>query len=250
MINAFIVDDEPYCTEALAILLERYCPQVHVDGIFFSGMQALGPIRERQPQLLFLDIEMPRMNGFELLEKVKDLDFELIFTTSYDQYAIKAIRHSALDYLLKPIDREELQGSIRKVEQRLKAPLSQQFDLLFQKLQSPANLFSKIAIPTMEGLQMVAVDSIIHCVSDSNYTVLTLKEKQKIIASRTLKEIEELLDDYSFLRVHHSHLINLNEVCKYIKGEGGYLVMSDESSVPVSRSRKEALLRKLQPNRP
>lgn len=250
MINAFIVDDEPYCTEALAILLERYCPQVHVDGIFFSGMQALAPIRERQPQLLFLDIEMPRMNGFELLEKVKDLDFELIFTTSYDQYAIKAIRHSALDYLLKPIDREELQGSIRKVEQRLKTPLSQQFDLLFQKLQGPANQFSKIAIPTMEGLQMVAVDSIIHCISDSNYTVLTLREKQKIIASRTLKEIEELLDDYSFLRVHHSHLVNLNEVCKYIKGEGGYLVMSDESSVPVSRSRKEALLRRLQPNRP
>jgi two-component system LytT family response regulator len=250
MINAFIVDDEPYCTEALAILLERYCPQVHVDGVYHSGIQALGPIRERQPQLLFLDIEMPRMNGFELLEKVKDLDFELIFTTSYDQYAIKAIRHRALDYLLKPIDREELQGSIRKVEQRLKTPLSQQFDLLFQKLQSPANLFTRIAIPTMEGLQMVAVDSIVHCISDSNYTVLTLKDKQKIIASKTLKEIEELLDDYSFLRVHHSHLINLNEVSKYIKGEGGYLVMSDQCSVPVSRSRKEALLRKLQPNRP
>ena len=155
MINAFIVDDEPYCAEALAILLGRYCPQVHIEGIYHSGAQALVAIRELQPQLLFLDIEMPRMNGFELLEKVKDLDFELIFTTSYDQYAIKAIRHSALDYLLKPIDREELQTSIRKVEQRLKAPLTQQFDLLFQKLQNPASLFSKIAIPTMEGLQMV-----------------------------------------------------------------------------------------------
>src|ERR1700744_1477344 len=249
MINAFIVDDEPYCTEALAILLGRYCPQVHIEGIYNSGAQALGPIRELQPQLLFLDIEMPRMNGFELLEKVKDLDFELIFTTSYDQYAIKAIRHSALDYLLKPIDREELQLSIQKAEQRLKAPLPQQIDLLFQKLQSPNNLFTKIAIPTMEGLQMVAVDTIVHCVSDSNYTVLTLKEKQKVIASKTLKEIEELLENYSFLRVHHSHGINLNEVCKYIKGEGGYLVMSDGTSVNVSRSRKEGLLRKLQPNR-
>src|SRR6202012_5106647 len=221
MINAIIVDDEPYCCEALAILLGRYCPQVKVGGLYHSGAQALEPIREQQPQLLFLDIEMPRMNGFELLEKVKDLDFELIFTTSYDQYAIKAIRHSALDYLLKPIDREELQTSIRKVEQRLKAPLAQQFDMLFQKLQSPANLFSKIAIPTMEGLQMVAVDTIVHCVSDSNYTVLTLKEKQKIIASRTVKEIEELLEDYSFVRVHHSNVVNLNEICKYIKGEGG-----------------------------
>jgi two-component system LytT family response regulator len=247
MINAFIVDDEPYCTEALAILLGRYCPQVCIEGIYHSGAQALAPIRELQPRLLFLDIEMPRMNGFELLEKIKDLDFELIFTTSYDQYAIKAIRHSALDYLLKPIDREELLASMGKVEQRLKAPLAHQFDLLFQKLQSP--LFSKIAIPTMEGLQMVGVDSIVHCVSDSNYTVLTLKEKQKIVASKTLKEVEELLEDYGFLRVHHSHLINLNEVNKYIKGEGGYLVMSDESSVPVSRARKEALLRRLQPNR-
>lgn len=250
MIKAIIVDDEPYCCETLSILLDRYCPQVEVTGSYHSAMQALGPIREQQPQLLFLDIEMPRMNGFELLEKVKDLSFELIFTTSYDQYAIKAIRFSALDYLLKPIDREELQRSVQKVEQRLRTPLSQQLDLLFQKLQSPSHLFSKIAIPTLEGLQMVAVDSIVHCASDSNYTILLLKDKQRVVASRTLKEIEELLEDYSFLRVHHSSLVNLNEVCKYVKGEGGYLVMSDGTSVNVSRSRKEGLLKKLQPNRP
>jgi two-component system LytT family response regulator len=249
MINAMIVDDEPYCVEALQILLGRYCPQVKVVGAYHSGAQALENIREEHPQLLFLDIEMPRMNGFELLEKVKDLDFELIFTTSYDQYAIKAIRHSALDYLLKPVDREELQLSIRKVEQRMKAPLPQQIDMLFQRLQSPQYLFNKIAIPTMEGLQLVAVDDIIYCLSDSNYTVLTLKDKQKVVASRTLKEIEELLEDHPFLRVHHSHLINLNEVRKYVKGEGGYLVMSDGAAINVSRSRKEGLLKRLQPNR-
>lgn len=249
MINAVIVDDEPYCCEALSILLNRYCPQVEVRGSYHSAMDALGAIREKKPQLLFLDIEMPRMNGFELLEKIRDLSFELIFTTSYDQYAIKAIRFSALDYLLKPIDREELVRSVQKVEQRLKSPLPQQIDLLFQKLQSPTQLFSKIAIPTMEGLQMVAVDNIIHCTSDSNYTILMLKDQQRVIASRTLKEIEELLEDYSFIRVHHSNVVNLNEICKYIKGEGGYLVMSDGSSVNVSRSRKEGLLKKLQPNR-
>ncbi|MBS1661535.1 MAG: response regulator transcription factor [Bacteroidetes bacterium] len=249
MINAIIVDDEPYCCEALAILLGRYCPQVEVIGCYHSGSEALVAIRERKPQLLFLDIEMPRMNGFELLEKVKDLSFELIFTTSYDQYAIKAIRFSALDYLLKPIDREELVRSVQKVDQRLQSPLPQQIDLLFQKLQGQTSQFSKIAIPTMEGLQMVAVDSIIHCASDSNYTILTLKDQQRVVASRTLKEIEELLEDYSFVRVHHSNVVNLNEINKYIKGEGGYLVMSDGSSVNVSRSRKEGLLRKLQPNR-
>jgi two-component system LytT family response regulator len=249
MINAIIVDDEPYCCEALSILLERYCPQVEVTGSYHSGVDALEAIWKQRPQLLFLDIEMPRMNGFELLEKIKDLTFELIFTTSYDQYAIKAIRFSALDYLLKPIDREELVKSVEKVEQRLQSPLPQQIDLLFQKLQSPANLFSKIAIPTMEGLQMVAVNNIIHCTSDSNYTVLTLKDQPRVIASRTLKEIEELLEDYSFARVHHSNLVNLNEISKYIRGEGGYLVMSDGSSVNVSRSRKEGLLKRLQPNR-
>ena len=245
MIKAIIVDDEPYCCDTLAILLERYCPQVEVTGRYLSGGEALEPIRQSPPQLLFLDIEMPRMNGFELLEKVGEVNFELIFTTSYDQYAIKAIRHSALDYLLKPIDREELMESIQKVEQRLRAPLPQQIDLLFQKLQTPAHAFNKIAIPTMEGLQMVAVSSIIHCASDSNYTILLLKDRQRVVASRTLKEIEELLEDYSFLRVHHSSVVNLNEVDKYVRGEGGYLVMSDGSAVNVSRSRKEGLVRRL-----
>jgi two-component system LytT family response regulator len=247
MIKAIIVDDEPYCCEALAILLERYCPQVDVTGSYHSGAEALVAIREQRPQLLFLDIEMPRMNGFELLEKIKEIPLQLIFTTSYDQYAIKAIRFSALDYILKPIDREELQRSVQKVEQRMLFPM--QIDMLLQKLQYPTHHFNKIAIPTMEGLQMVPVDHILYCTSDSNYTILSLKDQQKVVASRTLKEIEELLEDYSFLRVHHSSLINLNEVSKYVKGEGGYLVMSDGASVNVSRSRKEGLLKKLQPFR-
>jgi two-component system LytT family response regulator len=247
MIRAIIVDDEPYCCEALAILLERYCPQVEPAGSYHSGAEALTAIRELRPQLLFLDIEMPRMNGFELLERIKDIPLQLIFTTSYDQYAIKAIRFSAMDYLLKPIDREELQRSVQKVEQRLLFPL--QIDMLLKKLQNPTQQFNKIAIPTMEGLHMVPVDHILYCTSDSNYTILSLKDQQKIVASRTLKEIEELLEDHSFLRVHHSSLINLNEVVKYVKGEGGYLVMSDGASVNVSRSRKEGLLKKLQPFR-
>ena len=247
MIKAMIVDDEPYCCEALSILLERYCPQVTVAGSYHSGADALTAIRQERPQLLFLDIEMPRMNGFELLENIKELPLQLIFTTSYDQYAIKAIRFSALDYLLKPIDREELQRSVQKAEQRLLFPL--QIDMLLLKLNNPAHHFHKIAIPTMEGLQMVTVDNILYCASDSNYTVLTLKDHQKVVASRTLKEIEELLEEYSFLRVHHSSLVNLNEISKYVKGEGGYLVMSDNASINVSRSRKESLLKKLQPSR-
>ena len=177
------------------------------------------------------------------------IDFELIFTTSYDQYAIKAIRFSALDYLLKPIDWEELKKAVQKAVNSMKHPLPEQIEALLQKLNHPTIAVNKIAIPTMEGLQMVLVENIISCASDRNYTTLFLKNKQKIIASRSLKEIEEMLEDYSFTRVHHSHLVNLNEVEKYMKGEGGYLLMSDGKTVDVSRSRKEILLKKLQPNK-
>lgn len=245
MITATIVDDEPDCCESMVLLLERYCPEVKVLDICYSAENALQSIKEQAPQILFLDIEMPFMNGFELLEKLENIPFELIFTTSYDQYAIKAIRFSALDYLLKPIDREELQKAVQKAAQRSHPPLPQQFEILLQKLKYPTIPINKIAIPTMEGYQLIAAESIISCASDSNYTHLFLKDKRKIIASRNLKEMEVLLEDYPFTRVHHSHIVNINEVEKYIKGEGGYLIMSDGSSINVSRSRKELLLKKL-----
>ncbi len=245
MIKTIIIDDEPYCCEALDALLNRYCPQVKVVGICYSGKEALQEIKEQKPQLLFLDIEMPQMNGFELLQKIPDPDFDLIFTTSYDQYAIKAIRFSALDYLLKPIDRDELQAAIHKVTSRNHAPLAQQLELLIKKINLPVAQINKIALPTMEGLQMVTVDTIISCESDSNYTIVFLKNKQKIVVSRTLKDIEEILEDYPFFRIHHSYLVNINEINKYVKGEGGYVVMSDGSVVDVSRSKKEFLLKRL-----
>jgi two-component system LytT family response regulator len=245
MITATIVDDEPDCSESLVMLLERYCPEIRVLDICYSAETAIQSIKEHTPQILFLDIEMPFMNGFELLEKLGDINFELIFTTSYDQYAIKAIRFSALDYLLKPVDREELQKAVQKAAQRNQHPLPQQLELLLQKLNHPAVPVNKIAIPTMEGFQLLAADAIISCESEGNYTHLFLKDKRKIIASRNLKEIEELMEDYPFVRIHHSHIVNINEVDKYIKGEGGYLIMSDGSNINVSRSRKELLLKKL-----
>jgi len=249
MITAIIIDDEPYCCEALATLLQIHCPEVKLIDTCNNARMGIKAIEETSPQLIFLDIEMPQVNGFQMLEQIKVINFDLIFTTSYDQYAIKAIRTSALDYLLKPIDREELQIAVRKAIAKLKSPLPQQLEILFQKLVPGSNALSKIALPTMEGLQMVGIDSILHIQSDSNYSVLFLKTKQKLIVSRTLKEMEEILDDHSFARVHNSHLVNLNEIEKYMKGEGGYLVMSDGSSVDVSRSRKEMLLTKLQPGR-
>ena len=245
MINAIIVDDEPDCCESLATLLERYCPEVKILDICYSAGAALQSIKERNPQILFLDIEMPFMNGFQLLEKLGDINFELIFTTSYDQYAIKAIRFSALEYLLKPIDLEELQQAVKKAVQRNQYPHPQQLEILLEKLKHPNVLFNKVAIPTFEGFQFVLAESIIRCEAENNYTFLYLKDKRKLIASRNLKDIEEMLEDYSFIRVHNSYLVNINEVEKYVKGEGGYLLMSDSSIVNVSRSRKEFLIKKI-----
>src|SRR5258708_7471353 len=151
MLKAIIVDDEPYCSETLSTLLERYCPEVEVAAICNSGALALKAITAQKPQLVFLDIEMPHMNGFQLLEKLPAIDFDMVFTTSYDQYAIKAIRFSALDYLLKPVDREELKNAVLKVLQRQQPPLPQQLEILLQKLHQPVTFIQKIAIPTREG---------------------------------------------------------------------------------------------------
>lgn len=245
-VKAIIVDDEPYCCEALATLLEERS-EVEVVSVCHNAANALAAIKKYSPDLVFLDVEMPKMNGFEMLEQLTSVNFEIIFTTSYDEYALKAMRFSAIDYLLKPVDSEELQIAVQKAIRRSQRPISEQLEILMQKIHQPSTPISKIAMPTMEGLQMIAVDTIISCEADSNYTILKLKDRKKIIVSRTLKEIEELLEEHSFARVHRCYLANLNEVEKYVKGEGGYLVMSDGTTIDVARNKKEVLLKKLLP---
>ena len=230
-------------------MIGKYCPDLAVAAILHSGEDALQVLKQFTPQLVFLDIEMPHMTGFEFLEKLPCINFSVIFTTSYDQYAIKAIRLSALDYLLKPIDRVELVQAVDKVSKSPKNPTDLQLDLLLQKFDLTKSTIKVIALPTMEGLEMVEIDSIVNCSSDGNYTNFFLKNNKKLTASRTLKDVEELLSGYPFIRVHNSFLVNLNEIRKYVKGEGGYLVMSNGNTVDVSRSRKDMLLLKLRPNR-
>lgn len=249
MIRAIIIDDEPNCCKTLSALLDRFCPEVQVAAICLDGLDGLEKIEQNKPSLVFLDVEMPKMNGFEMLERLSTINFHLIFTTSYDQYALKAFRFSAIDYLLKPIDRDELQRSVQKVVRQMQIPIPYQLEILMEKIKQPTKPTARIAMSTMEGLQMISVDNIIRCESDDNYTILFLKDKKKIVVSSTLKDIEELLEEYSFSRVHRSHLVNLNEIEKYLRGEGGYLIMSDGSSIDVSRTKKESLLKKLLPNR-
>ncbi|MEO7485993.1 MAG: response regulator [Ferruginibacter sp.] len=248
MIKAIIVDDEPYCCETISMLLED-CPGVEVVAVCFNAADALQAIRQYTPDLLFLDVEMPGMNGFEMLEQLPAVNFEIIFTTSYDQYALKAIRFSAIDYLLKPIDEAELKSAVQKVIRRSQKPIAEQLEILLQKINQPSTPVNKIALPTMEGFQMIKIDSVISCESDSNYTILRLKHDKKIVVCRNLSDIEELLEEHSFARVHRCHLANLNEVEKFVKGEGGYLIMSDGSMIDVSRNKKDYLLKKILPNK-
>jgi two-component system LytT family response regulator len=244
MIKAILIDDEVHCLDTLNMLMSDYCPEVEVIAQCVSAKKGLEVIEKFHPELVFLDIEMPLMNGFELLEQFKEIPFSIIFTTSYDQYAIKAIRFSALDYLLKPIDPKELAAAVHRVEARKMTPSAEQFRMLIDQIQHKETGFTKIAVPTSEGFELISVEQVIRCEADDNYTHLYLKNKNKIIACRTLKEMEEQLQDFSFfIRVHHSWIVNLNEVTKYVRGEGGYLITSDGSTVNVSRSRKDALMK-------
>ncbi|MEO5602152.1 MAG: LytTR family DNA-binding domain-containing protein [Cyclobacteriaceae bacterium] len=244
MIKCIVIDDEVHCLETMSMLLKSYCPGAQLVDTCRSAKSGIESIEKLEPDLVFLDVEMPVMNGFEMLEQFSSISFSIVFTTSYDQYAIKAIRFSAMDYLLKPIDPKELVSAIHKVTTRKDLPSAEQFKMLKEKVQSHENGFTKIAVPTSEGFELVPTDTIISIEADDNYTHFCLTNHKKVTACRTLKEVEELLESFpSFIRVHHSFMVNLNEVTKYVRGEGGYLVMTDGSSVNVSRSRKDALLK-------
>jgi two-component system LytT family response regulator len=244
MIKAVLIDDEIHCLDILSMLLAEYCPSVEIAEQCSSAKQGLLAIQKHSPGLVFLDIEMPSMNGFDMLEHIPSIGFAIIFTTSYDQYAIRAIHFSALDYLLKPVDPKELMNAVNKVNTRHVLPTMDQFTMMMQMMKSQEQGFRKIAIPTIEGFELLEADQIVRCEANDNYTVLVLKNKNRITACRTLKDIESQLGHYGyFVRVHHSYIVNLNEVVKYVRGEGGYLVMNDGITVNVSRSRKEALLK-------
>jgi two-component system LytT family response regulator len=243
MINAILIDDEIESTSSLEIQLNNYCPSVNILSKFQSAQDCLPLLEGLQPDLIFLDIEMPVLNGFDFLEQIKDNPVPVIFTTAFNHYAIKAIRYSALDYLLKPIDPKELVQAVNRFETQHSKPDLAQFQFLMDKLSQKENTYMKLAIPNIDGFKLVSIDDIISCEADDNYTHIVLRNSEKILASRSLKEIQGLLEDHSvFIRVHHSFLINLNEVHQYVRGDGGYVIMSDGARINVSRNKKKALL--------
>ena len=243
-IKAIIIEDEKSNRENLAKILLEYCSEVNVLAQCSSAIDGRKAIIEHRPDLVFLDIEMPGGDGFSLLESFEEINFEVIFVTAYNQYGIKAVKFCALDYLLKPVDILELSQAVEKVQKRLKAKTDQlRLQTLLANRSNESN--PKIALPLSDKIVFIDVTSIIRCQGEGNYTHIYLKGEEKLLASKTLKEFEELLSDYNFLRVHQSHLINLNEVKAYVKSDGGYIKMNDNSSVSISRQRKEMVMERL-----
>lgn len=243
MLKAIIIDDEINALDSLEIELNAYCPDVELVAKCDSATKGIAAIKEHNPDIVFLDIEMPWMNGFEMLEQFQHIDFDVVFVTAYDQFAVRAFDFSAVDYLLKPVSKEKLIRAVDKSLARMDRSIPhQQFDLLKQYINTQTPGLPCIALPTPEGLEFVNVADIIYCESDSNYTHVHLSNGEQIFLSKTLKYLQELLREHPFFRIHQSYLVNLSHVKKYVKGEGGYVVMMNGKSLTVSRANKKALM--------
>ncbi len=250
-LRAIIVDDETNAQETLFNLLRMTCENVEVCGTAKNVDEAITLIHQQKPDLVFLDIQMPEKTGFDLLKSFSEINFGVIFTTAYQEYAVKAFRFSAIDYLLKPIDPDELvvavqkyQNQITKIEQAQLQILQHQFENQEPKPQKErkSNENQRIALPAAEGIHIVELTDIIQCESMGSYTKFHLKNGQKLVVSRLLKEFEEILDNYQFFRVHQSNIVNLQYIKRYVKGDGGQVWMSDNEVVEVSRRRKDEFL--------
>lgn len=246
MIKAVIVEDEKKSSDALIHLLQKNCPEVSIGETTASVKEGIETIRHLKPELIFLDVMLTDGSGFDVLEKINDLKFDVIFTTASEKFAVKAIKYSALDYLLKPIDAEELKSAVNKVIARKNnLPSEQNLISLLENIKKSDEQYSKITLPTGNAYEVVNVKDIIRCEANDNYTNVYLSGGKKFLASGTLKHYEELLPEKDFVRVHHGHLINMAHMLRFLKEDGGYAVMSDGSKVEISRRKKDEFLKRL-----
>lgn len=245
MINAVIIDDEKDSIDTLKWKLENYCPDVSVKASFEVPAEGVSYLKKNPPDLLFLDIEMPMLTGFDVLEELgRDIAFDIIFTTAYDNFGIQAVKFSALDYLLKPVQNKELKEAIdkhlKKAQQKIP---SEQIDILLNNVHAERKGKSgKIALASKESIEFVDPRDIVVCEANSNYTNVYLAEGRKRVISKTLKDFEDMLVQFDFFRPHNSHLVNLKRVKEFIRGDGGYLVMENKMKIPVSKNKREELL--------
>lgn len=248
MISAILIDDEKNCLTSLAYELNNHCPDVKILAECQGGKEGLLAIKKHQPDIVFLDIDMPYINGFEMLEMLPEVNFATIFTTAHDKYAIQAFKISAVDYLMKPIFKEELIEAIAKVKS-LKDSQSNQskINFLIEQMQAiETDTVKKIAFPVFEGVEFVKLSDINYCKGENNYTHVYLTDGTDLFISKTLRYVEEMLCDYHFFRVHNSYIINLDYVKKFVKSDGGYILMESGDSVSVSRTKKAQLLEMFQ----
>ncbi len=249
MIKVVIVDDEENSRDSLKGKLDLFCPEVEIAAEASNVKDGIEAITAHEPDAVFLDIQLAGESGFDILEKIRDNDDlhpEIIFITAHNEFAIKAIKFSALDYLLKPIDPEELVKSVRKVEEEKGLPKkASSLNVLVENIRQASDSPKKIVVPTSDGMHVIKLSDIIRLESSSNYTTFILNNEKSLLASKTLKEFDNMLSHYNFHRVHKSHLVNMNYLKRYVQTDGGYLILEDGSKIPVANRKKEQLLHTL-----
>jgi two-component system, LytTR family, response regulator len=242
MIKAIIIDDEKKSRDALMGLIDRYCPEVFVIAQAEGCKEGIEKVKMHHPDIVFLDIQMPDGSGFNFLEAFEEFSFEVIFATAHDQYAIQAIKCSALDYLLKPINPDDLKGAIQKyIEKNDKGQITNNIKVLLNNIK-PGSENKKIILSTAEGIHILTTDEIIRCESDDYYTKFFLTDGKTILLSKTLKQNEAMLSDFDFIRPHKSHLVNIKFIKSYLKVDGGYILMTDGCKIPVSRRKRDSII--------
>jgi two-component system LytT family response regulator len=242
MVTALLIDDDIHLRSGLKGLLDRYTNDINIIGEADSVKTGIAAIEKLQPQVIFLDIHLSDGTGFDILEKLGKINAHIVFITAHEQYAVKAFRFSALDFILKPVDPEELQATIAKIKAAVgKQNSFEHIDLLLENIRKKVDNYKRIALSTSDGIHLFDVSDIIRCEAKINYTQFYIKNHKPVLISRTLKEYEELLGEHGFERIHQSHLINLSYLKSYIKNDGGYVVMADNSNIPIAQSKKEKL---------
>ncbi len=244
MINAVILDDEQHCVNLLENLINS-SGEIILLASYTNAEQALKEMQNNSPDVLFLDIQLGNQSGFDFLQKINKVDFEIIFTTAFSEYAIQAFRLSAVDYLLKPIDEKDFHDAIVKLKKRRnQSAISQQLDILFHNLEENTSS-KKIHVSTQDSILFIDLEDILYCQADINYTYLHVFKNAKYTVSKSLKHFEKLLIPFNFARIHNSYIVNLNHVVKYTKGKGGYVTLKNNTVLPVSTRRKEDFLNRL-----